>query len=607
MLLLWDLLVIQLSFVLAFYIRFEKILFIDSEMKVYLTTFLMVIITVTLIKIIVLYLMKMYSSLWRYASVEELFQIIFASIFATSGFMGYMLIMGHAFPRSIYILTFIFDTLLFGLGRLSYRVARVYKERKRFGHSGFKKVLIVGAGQAGAVVIKELKNHSELNSRPVAVIDDDMTKIGKSINGVPIVGTRLSIRECVVKEDIDQIIIAIPSADKSTIKEIVNEASQTSCELKIVPGMFELIDGNFDISKLRNVEISDLLGRKEIVLKTEAMKSYVAGKVIMVTGGGGSIGSELCRQIAKYDPEKLIILDNYENNAFSLEHELKKKHPNLGLEVVIASVRDRDRIFSVVGNHKPYVIFHAAAHKHVPLMEANPSEAIKNNVFGSLNVIEAAKEHLVDRFVLISTDKAVNPTNVMGATKRITELLVQSQRECKTTKFVAVRFGNVLGSNGSVIPIFKKQIEEGGPITVTHPDIERYFMTIPEAARLVIQASSFGRNSEIFVLDMGEPVKITSLAENLIRLSGLRVNEDIKIEFTGLRPGEKMFEELILNEDNMNTTAFEKIFIEKSEVVTETSVKKMLTELRDASTVSDAAIRKTLKTYIPTFTYNERD
>jgi len=601
----FDIIAIQASILLAFYIRFEGNFVLLQESKGYFETYLKAAITITIIKVIILSLMKMYTSLWKYASLTELLQIVFASLFATFAFMGYMLIMQYSFPRSIYILSFVFDVILFGAVRLSYRILRVYKERKKYGVKGLKRILIVGAGQAGASIIKEIRSHVELKSKAVAVIDDDITKTGKTINGVPIVGSRYMIKEITHRENIDQIIIAIPSASKSTIREIVNEANQTHCELKIVPGIYELIDGQVDISTLRNVEITDLLGREEIKLSTEDMNAYVSGKTIMVTGGGGSIGSELCRQIAKYNPGKLLVLDIYENNAFALEQELKRKYPNLTLEVLIASVRDRDRIFEVVELYKPYVIFHAAAHKHVPLMEANPCEAIKNNVFGSLNVIEAAKEYKVDRFVLISTDKAVNPTNVMGATKRITELLVQSQNDCSTTKYVAVRFGNVLGSNGSVIPTFKKQIEEGGPITVTHPEIQRYFMTIPEAARLVVQASSFGRNSEIFVLDMGEPVYIRNLAENLIKLSGLVPHEDIEIKYTGLRPGEKMFEELILNEDNAVKTAYEKIFIEKPEIIDVEHIDDMLNELKNCTTGDTSELRRTLKKYIPTFTYEK--
>ncbi len=600
-----DIIAIQLSVILSFYLRFENNLTSETQVPAYLETYIKVAITITLIKVIILFMMKMYSSLWRYASVQELLQIVLASSFASFAFMGYMLIMGYNFPRSIYVLTFIFDTIFFGIARLSYRILRVYKERRLHPRMTEKRVLVVGGGQAGVAIIKELRSHIELQSKPIAIIDDDVTKVGKMINGVPIVGSRFIIREIVKRENIDQIIIAIPSASKGTIREIVKEANSTQCELKIVPGIFELIDGQLDISSLRNVEITDLLGREEIKLDTENMNEYVANKVIMVTGGGGSIGSELCRQISKYQPKTLVILDIYENNVFTLEIELRKKYPELNIEVIIASVRDRLRIFQVIEKYNPFVIFHAAAHKHVPLMEANPTEAIKNNVFGSLNVIEAAKEYCVDRFVLISTDKAVNPTNVMGATKRITELLIQGQKNCTTTKFSAVRFGNVLGSNGSVIPLFKSQIEQGGPITVTHPEIKRYFMTIPEAAKLVIQSSSFARNSEIFVLDMGEPVLIKNLAENLIRLSGLVPNEDINIEYTGLRPGEKMFEELILNEENSIKTAYDKIFIERPEEINENIVQEIVLRLEDALKKGENSIRQTLKCYIPTYEYKE--
>ncbi len=601
----YDGLAILASLFLAFFVRFEfKILLVDASLAEYVGVLSQVIIAVILIKLIVLYAMRMYSSLWRYASIEEAFQIVFASAFATAGFMGYMLIMQQDLPRSIFVLTFIFDTVFFAAARLSYRTLRVFKERRHYGVAEVKNVMIVGAGQSGAAIIKELKIHTELKSKPVAIIDDDETKIGQTMNGVPIVGSRYSIREFAKRYAVDQIIIAIPSADKLTIKEIVEEASKAHCELKIVPGMYELINGQVDVTTLRNVEIKDLLGREEVKLDTEVMRSYVAGKVVMVTGGAGSIGSELCRQIAKYEPAQLIILDNYENATYYLELELKKKHSALSLLSVIASIRDRQRIFDIVANYRPALIFHAAAHKHVPLMETSPCEAIKNNVFGTNNVIEAAEQFGVERFVMISTDKAVNPTNVMGASKRIAEMIIQSKRDSVTTKYVAVRFGNVLGSNGSVIPIFKRQIEQGGPVTVTHKDIERYFMTIPEACKLVLQASSFAEKSEIFVLDMGEPIKIVSLAENIIKLSGFKPYSDIDIEFTGLRPGEKMFEELILNRDNAIKTANEKIFIEKPEQFDDLQIKQMLADLAAACSAG-GDIKAALKQYIPTFNYLE--
>ncbi len=602
----YDIFAILLSLFLAFFVRFEfKTLFIDAELTPYVETLSRIIITVVLIKLVVLYAMRMYSSLWKYASIEEALQIVFASAIATTGFMGYVLIMQEKLPRSIFVLSFIFDTLLFAAVRLSYRTLRVFKERRNYGVAEIKNVMIVGAGQAGAAIIKELKSHTELKSKPVAIIDDDESKIGQTMNGVPIVGSRYSIREFANRYNVNQIIIAIPSADRLTIREIVDEASKTHCDLKIVPGMYELIDGQVDVSALRNVQIADLLGRKEVELDTDAMRSYVTGKVIMVTGGAGSIGSELCRQIAKYNPKQLIILDNYENATYFLELELKHKYNDLNVLSVIANIRDRQRIFEVVELHKPAIIFHAAAHKHVPLMETSPCEAIKNNVFGTKNIIDAAEAFRVNRFVMISTDKAVNPTNVMGASKRIAEMIIQSKSDSQTTRFVAVRFGNVLGSNGSVIPIFKKQIEQGGPVTVTHRDIERYFMTIPEACKLVIQASSFAERSEIFVLDMGEPVKIVNLAENLIRLSGFKPYIDIKIEFTGLRPGEKMFEELILNRDNSIKTDNEKIFIERPEHFSSEYIDTMLNDL-DIACRENGNIKAVLKQYIPTFKYMEK-
>ncbi len=597
----YDVVAILLSVFISFYIRFDANLLTDVSMKGYLDELAPLIITIILIKIIILYALNMYSSLWKYASFEEAIQIVIASGFATTAFMGYMLIMRHNLPRSIYIITFGVDTVLFAIIRLSYRTLRVFKERRTFGVAEIKNVMIVGAGQAGATIIKELKIHTELKSRPVALVDDDESKIGQTLNGVPVVGTRYSIREYVKRYDVDQIIIAIPSCDKITLKDIINEASQTNAELKIVPGIYELIDGKVDVSKLRDVEISDLLGREEVELDNSVMKDYISGNTVMVTGGAGSIGSELCRQISIFNPKRLIILDNYENNTYLLELELRKVYPEIDIVSIIANIRDRERIFEVVKKYKPYLIFHAAAHKHVPLMETSPVEAIKNNVFGTKNVMDAAEKYGVVKFIMISTDKAVNPANVMGASKRIAEMMIQTRKN-QGTKFVAVRFGNVLGSNGSVIPIFKKQIEEGGPVTVTHKDIERYFMTIPEACKLVIQASRFANNNEIFVLDMGEPVKIVTLAENLIRLSGYRPYEDIDIVFTGLRSGEKMFEELILNKENSIKTENEKIFIERPEEIKLEDINKMLSEFEDACDENNGdKVKEVLKSYIKTY------
>lgn len=599
-----DVVMIQVSFFLAFYLRFEKNIFTDLSITHYLEMYISVVVTVTILKILALYFLKIYSFLWRYASVDDLVQLVLATILGMVLFISYAAVMRVNFPRSIYILTFIFDTILFASYRISNRLYTAFRDRRKnitSNRNKYKNALIIGAGAGGAMVVRELKSNISLMCKPVAFIDDDVNKIGKTINGIPVVGTKYSIRETVLRFEIDQIVIAIPSATKNEIREIVDEASATNCELKILPGINDFDGGNLNTKDIRNVEITDLLGRDEITLNNDAMREYIKGNVIMVTGGGGSIGSELCRQVAVFEPQKIVILDIYENNAFAIQNELLGKYKNIKIEVIIASVRDKKRIFEVVEKHKPAVIFHAAAHKHVPLMEDNPVEAVKNNIFGSYNVMEAAKTFGVKKFVLISTDKAVNPTNVMGATKRFTEILVQSYNTCQTTTFVAVRFGNVLGSNGSVIPTFKRQIEEGGPVTVTHPDITRYFMTIPEASRLVIQASSFARNGEIFVLDMGEPIKIVTLAENLIRLSGLKPHKDIEIKYTGLRPGEKMYEELILKEENCKKTVFDKIFIEKQDgVVNEVAVESALKDFSNAIENNDD-IRNLLIKYIPNY------
>ncbi len=602
-----DIISIQISFYFAFYLRFEKNLFVDPAMSHYLEMYISVILTVTILKIFSLYFLKIYSSLWKYASFDDLIQLLFATTLGTVLFISYSTVMQVSFPRSIYVLTFICDSMLFSSYRISRKFYSTIKDR-RFPTSNdsqdYTNVLIIGAGLGGSTVIRELKTNKSLKCRPVAIIDDDINKVGKNINGVPVLGTKLSIRDVVLRYDIKQIIIAIPSATKSEIKEILAEASKTKCELKILSGINDFNNGNINTDDIRSVEITDLLGREEINLNNKDMENYIYNKNIMVTGGGGSIGSELCRQLSVFKPKKIIILDIYENNAFSIENEFKNnKYSDIEIEVVIASVRDKKRIFEIVEEYKPDVIFHAAAHKHVPLMEKNPVEAVKNNIFGSHNVMEAARQYKVDKFVLISTDKAVNPTNIMGATKRFTEILVQSYNRCETTTFVAVRFGNVLDSNGSVLPTFKKQIEEGGPVTVTHPDITRYFMTIPEASRLVIQASSFGRNGEIFVLDMGEPVKIVTLAENLIRLSGLTPYEDIKIDFIGLRAGEKMFEELILNEENSRKTIYEKIFIEKQDDIIDRDVILSAMDKLEDAIKNNKDVRCVLSEFIPSYVW----
>ena len=443
--------------------------------------------------------------------------------------------------------------------------------------------------------------HPELKSKPVAIIDDDMLKQGKKINGVPIVGQRKDITTIVEKKQIDEIIIAIPSASNKDINEIFAECSKTQCKVKILPSVSQLIDESVVMQKVRDVNIEDLLGREPVNLDVNEVSSYIKDQVVLVTGGGGSIGSELCRQIVGFEPKKLIILDNYENNAYDIQNELLHRNPDLDLTVVIANIRERQRIESIFKMYKPDVVFHAAAHKHVPLMEANPTEAIKNNVFGTLNVAECSDKYGTKRFVLISTDKAVNPTNIMGATKRIAEMVIQALNRNSKTEFVAVRFGNVLGSNGSVIPLFKKQIEQGGPVTVTHPEVTRFFMTIPEAVQLVIQAGAMAKGGEIFVLDMGQPVKIADLARNLIKLSGFEPDMDIKIVYTGLRPGEKLYEELLLNEEGLEATKNNKIYVAKPLHTDLALLKRELECLKELILKDSEEIPEYIKLIVPTY------
>lgn len=595
-----DVILINLAYYLALYLRFDG----KIDLK-YLNVYIDNALIITLLKIAVFYYFKLYRSLWRYASIDELLNVVVASIVANAGVVSLLLARQTFLPRSVYAITTMLDMLLIGGARFSYRALRRVNGNIHSNGNGFKHVMIIGAGDAGAMVIRELKNHTQLKSRPVAIIDDDSLKEGQRINGVPVMGQRADIVTIVNKMDIDEIIIAIPSASKSEIRSIVSECKKTKCKLKTLPGMYELIDGKVSIKEIRDVQIEDLLGRDEVNLNLEEISEYLKGKRVLVTGGGGSIGSELCRQIAKFKPNELCILDIYENNAYDLQNELRRKYKELNLRVFIASIRDKKRIDEVMKDIRPDVIFHAAAHKHVPLMEDNPKEAIKNNVFGTLNLAQAADTYGVKRFVMISTDKAVNPTNIMGASKRICEMIIQSIDKKSKTEFVAVRFGNVLGSNGSVIPLFRKQIMEGGPVTVTHPEIIRYFMTIPEAAQLVIQAGAMAKGGEIFVLDMGEPVKIIDLARDLIRLSGFEPDVDIPIAFTGLRQGEKLFEELLLDEEGMSSTAHDKIFIGKP---TFTDYKLMIKSLDTLKEIIDTCDCNTLRDYVqqivPTYHIN---
>lgn len=558
-LLLADIVLVSVSMLIACLLRFDgNFKQIVTDMG---THFWTVMVISVVVKIICFYIFKLYSSLWKYAGTYEIICLLESALISNAIVLSLIFILQFKIPYSIFIITMFTDFSLIGGLRFSYRIYRRLIRGIGLKAQGIKRVLIVGGGEAGATIIKELNLHPEMNSKPVGIIDDDKSKQGKEINGVPVVGKREDIVRIVEEKHVDEIIITIPSASHKTINEIYNECAKTHCKIKILPSVTQLIDGSVTIQKIRDVKIEDLLGREPLNTDIGEMADYLRNKVVMVTGGGGSIGSELCRQIAGFNPKQLIILDNYENNAYEIQNELLFNHKELNLATVIANIRDRQRIESIFKKYKPHVVFHAAAHKHVPLMELNPSEAIKNNVFGTLNLAECASAFETERFVLISTDKAVNPTNVMGATKRIAEMIIQAMNRYSKTEFVAVRFGNVLGSNGSVIPLFKKQIENGGPVTVTHPEVTRYFMTIPEAVQLVIQAGAMAKGGEIFVLDMGEPVKIYDLAKNLIRLSGLEPDEDIKIVFTGLRPGEKLYEELLLAEEGLKATKHDKIYV----------------------------------------------
>ena len=470
-------------------------------------------------------------------------------------------------------------------------------------NTDISRVLIIGAGCAGEMVVKELEKNPQLNKKAVAIIDDDITRIGDQVSGVDIVGTRNSILKIVKLYKIDEIIFSIANISKKGKKEIIDICKNTNCKIKTIPGIYEIIDGKVDIKQVRDVDIEDLLGREPIEVDFNLMGSYIQDSTILVTGAGGSIGSELCRQIANIRPKKLIMLDNYENNLYSIQQELIRKYgDSIKMIAVVASIREQKRMEKIFDKYRPEVVFHAAAHKHVPLMENSPGEAIKNNIFGTLNVAMLSSKYNVKRFLLISTDKAVNPTNIMGATKRAAEMIIQSLNEESKTEFVAVRFGNVLGSNGSVIPLFKKQIEEGGPVTVTHPKIIRYFMTIEEAVGLVIQAGGMAKGGEIFVLDMGEPVKILDLAKNLIRLSGFEPDVDIKIVFTGLRPGEKLYEELLMSEEGLLDTKHKKIFIGRPIDFDKNDLQKYLIELRNiVLEEEDELMEQAMKNLVPTF------
>lgn len=553
---------------------------------------------------------RLYDKMWRYADIEDFFYAGIASLTANLVFMSFTMIIGTDENRlnygaRIYIIMSLLSTFLTFIFRLVYRLNKII-ERKNTSNKNRRRLMIVGGGEGAATVLSELAKSPENEYVPICLVDDDPEKIGRRIGGVKIEGSTYDIPEICEREDIEVILFTISQINLADKKRILDICAKTHLEVKIIPNVYGLIkDGASVTSKIRQVEVEDLLGREPIVFDTEKYGAYITGQTVLVTGGGGSIGSELCRQIAKLSPKKLIILDIYENNAYEIQQELiRQYHEKLNLDTQIASVRDKRKLDYLFSQNKIDVIFHAAAHKHVPLMETTPEEAVKNNVFGTLNLVLLADKYHVKKFVQISTDKAVNPTNIMGATKRICEMIVQTMDKQSETKFVAVRFGNVLGSNGSVIPLFKEQIREGGPVTVTHPDIIRFFMTIPEAVSLVLTAGGLAKGGEIFILDMGEPVKILTLAENLIRLSGFKPYEDIPIEFTGLRPGEKLYEEILLNEEGMKKTANKKIFIGKPiELDTEKFHEKLI-ELKKVALKNDKdGIDKLIAEIVPTFNH----
>ena len=550
--------------------------------------------------LIVFYIFRLYHSLWIFAGIAELENIISGCVVSALLQLAGLHLLHLRMPRSYYISFGMFLLAMITASRFAYRALRLFIRRRVTNATG-KNVMIVGAGQAASAILKEIMASEHLEKTVKCIIDDAPEKQGMFIHGIKVVGNRYAIPEAVVKYDIAEINIAMSSISRKDIKEIIDICKQTNCEIKILPGMYQFMNGEVSVRKLRSVEVEDLLGRDPIEVDLASIMGYVTNKVIMVTGGGGSIGSELCRQIASYQPKQLIILDIYENNAYDIQQELLQKFPNINVVVLIASVRNTKRIDEIFKTYRPEIVYHAAAHKHVPLMEDSPNEAVKNNVFGTLKVVRAADQYGVSRFVLISSDKAVNPTNVMGATKRICEMIIQTYNNRSKTEFVAVRFGNVLGSNGSVIPLFKKQIRSGGPVTVTHPDIIRYFMTIPEAVSLVLQAGVYAKGGEIFVLDMGEPVKILDLAKNLIRLSGYVPDEDIMIEFTGLRPGEKLYEELLMDEEGMQETENQLIHIGKPIDFDDDLFLEQLKQLYQASINEDMDIKQKVHEIIKTY------
>lgn len=558
MLVLADILAINLAVFLALYSRFE-FSFSQLLQSGYLKEFSHFAIFGTLLTLLVFYLMRLYSSMWEYASTAELIRIGGASVLSSLVYWSGMSMLQLHIPRSFPLLYLLFLGLLLSVIRMGYRYVRMHLHQSTGGRK--KRTMVIGAGAAGAMVIREFLYSERSENKPVCVLDDDPAKLGTYLRGVRVAGNTSQIVEMAEKHRVEEIVFAIPSAEHAERARILDAARVTGCSLLMLPGIYQLANGEVSIQRIRKVEIEDLLGREMVRINVDEVAKYIENQTVLVTGGGGSIGSELCRMAAAQNPKCLIVFDIYENNAYDLQMELRRKYPDLNLVVLIGSVRDRARLDSIFQQYRPDLVFHAAAHKHVPLMEVSPYEAIKNNVFGTYNTALAADKYGVRRFILISTDKAVNPTNVMGASKRMCEMIVQMMNEKSKTEYVAVRFGNVLGSAGSVIPLFRRQIAEGGPVTVTDKRIIRYFMTIPEAVQLIFQAGAYAKGGEIFVLDMGEPVRIDDLARNMIRLSGFEPDVDIPVVYTGLRPGEKLYEELLLSGEGMDKTKNDLIYI----------------------------------------------
>lgn len=627
----YDIIAVNFSYFLGLWLRFD--LQYSNIPREYLSAFLKFAPVYTVAVVIVFYILRLYNSLWRFASFNELNRIFAASVITTVIQIVGITALFVRMPFSYYVVGAATQFALITVVRFAYRFINMERARREQSARSRHNVMVIGAGAAGQTILREVQNSKEVSGKACCVIDDNPNKWNRYMDGVPVVGGRDSIMEMAKKYKIDEIFFAIPTASIEDKRDILNICKETGCDMKSLPGLYQLANGDVSLSKLKPVAVEDLLGRDPIKVNMDEIFSQLKGKVIMVTGGGGSIGSELCRQIAAHDPKELVIFDVYENNAYDIQQELKKKYPNLKLDVIIGSVRDSRKIFKVFETYHPEIVYHAAAHKHVPLMEDSPCEAIKNNAIGTYKTAYAAIAHGCKKFVLISTDKAVNPTNIMGASKRLCEMEIQAfdhkVKEGKAweipqifthwmdevvkkpeveetlknakTEFVAVRFGNVLGSNGSVIPLFKKQIEAGGPVTVTHPDIIRYFMTIPEAVSLVLQAGTYAHGGEIFVLDMGQPVKIDTLARNLIRLSGHTPDGDIKIEYTGLRPGEKLYEEKLMAEEGLKKTENELIHIGCPIPFDIEEFLKELDALTEAAYKNDDKIRERVEKIVSTY------